>query len=134
MYRASKYLIIQLKRFKQIGYEKSKNYAEVEFPIDLDLNGHIIDSSLPETYFIQGEETEDFIKPAYWTGFDESKQTKYKLYGVVNHHGSLGGGHYTAYARQADTWYLFDDSRVEEVEPQKIVSNSAYLLFYERVQ
>ena len=37
MYKASKYLIIQLKRFKQIGYEKSKNYAEVKFPIDLDL-------------------------------------------------------------------------------------------------
>ena len=47
MYRSSKYLIIQLKRFKQIGYEKSKNYAEVNFPIDLDLEGHIIDSSLP---------------------------------------------------------------------------------------
>ena len=47
MYRASKYLVIQLKRFKQIGYEKTKNEAKVDFPIDLDLEGHIIDSSLP---------------------------------------------------------------------------------------
>lgn len=57
MYRASRYLVIQLKRFKQIGYEKSKNHAEVKFPIDLDLEGHIIDSSLPETYFMESEET-----------------------------------------------------------------------------
>ena len=47
--------------------------------------------------------------------------------------GSLGGGHYTAYARSGDQWYLFDDSRVEAVEAQKIVSSDAYLLFYERV-
>lgn len=46
--------------------------------------------------------------------------------------GSLGGGHYTAYARNGDQWYLFDDSRVEKVEPEKIVSSDAYLLFYER--
>ena len=62
-----------------------------------------------------------------------NKETRYKLYGVVNHMGSLGGGHYTAYARSGDQWYLFDDSRVEAVEAQKIVSSDAYLLFYERV-
>ena len=51
MYKASKYLIIQLRRFKQVGYEKSKNYAEINFPITLDLSKDIIDPSLPETYF-----------------------------------------------------------------------------------
>lgn len=56
MYKASKYLIVQLKRFKHIGYEKSKNYAEVVFPVDLDLKGHIINSELPETYFIDSQE------------------------------------------------------------------------------
>ena len=42
MYKASKYLIIQLKRFKQIGYEKSKNYAEIDFPVELDLSNDLI--------------------------------------------------------------------------------------------
>ncbi len=37
LYKASKYLILQLRRFKQVGYEKMKNYAEVKFPIELDL-------------------------------------------------------------------------------------------------
>lgn len=32
MYKASKYLVLQLRRFKQVGYEKSKNYAEIKFP------------------------------------------------------------------------------------------------------
>jgi len=35
----------------------------------------------------------------------------YDLYGVVNHHGSLLGGHYTAYARCLDQY----DSSVTEI-------------------
>ena len=51
MYKASKYLIIQLRRFKQVGYEKSKNSAEINFPLTLDLSQDIIDPSIPENYF-----------------------------------------------------------------------------------
>jgi hypothetical protein len=29
----------------------------------------------------------------------ESSQAKYELYAVSNHYGGLGGGHYTAYAK-----------------------------------
>lgn len=50
MYKCSKYLILQLRRFKQIGYEKSKNYAKVDFPLTLDLADHIIDPSPPSNY------------------------------------------------------------------------------------
>ncbi|KAK7102274.1 ubiquitin carboxyl-terminal hydrolase 19-like [Littorina saxatilis] len=64
----------------------------------------------------------------------------YDLYGVVNHHGVLLGGHYTSYARCADLttplknevgWRLFDDSRVMEVSSEKsAMTKDAYLLFY----
>jgi Ubiquitin carboxyl-terminal hydrolase len=30
-------------------------------------------------------------------------QTTYDLYGVVNHHGALGAGHYTAYCKSPTT-------------------------------
>jgi ubiquitin carboxyl-terminal hydrolase 4/11/15 len=42
---------------------------------------------------------------------------KYSLYGVINHYGSMDGGHYTAFARNRydKKFYLFDDSYVSEV-------------------
>ncbi|TMW65897.1 hypothetical protein Poli38472_003662 [Pythium oligandrum] len=70
------------------------------------------------------------------TNLEQSRclETKYDLYGVVNHQGALGGGHYTAYAKNFldDQWYFYDDERVRVVEESKVVSPSAYLLFYVR--
>jgi ubiquitin C-terminal hydrolase len=35
------------------------------------------------------------------------------MFAVSNHFGGMGGGYYTAYAKQTDDgrWYCFDDSR-----------------------
>ncbi|CAI5734046.1 unnamed protein product [Hyaloperonospora brassicae] len=70
------------------------------------------------------------------SNLDQSRclETRYNLYGVVNHQGALGGGHYTAYAKSFvdDQWYYYDDERVRVVEEQQVVSPSAYLLFYIR--
>lgn len=70
------------------------------------------------------------------TNLDESRclETNYDLYGVVNHQGALGGGHYTSYAKNFldDQWYYYDDERVRVVEESRVVSPSAYLLFYLR--
>ncbi|CAN9500107.1 unnamed protein product [Ophioblennius macclurei] len=62
----------------------------------------------------------------------------YTLYGMVNHMGSLGGGHYTAtvQSKEDKTWYNCDDTHVTEVEEQpfarngKYSSSTAYLLMY----
>lgn len=42
---------------------------------------------------------------------------KYKLYGMVNHEGSLTGGHYTATIRSKKdkAWYEFNDDYVKKV-------------------
>ncbi|CEG43733.1 ubiquitinspecific protease [Plasmopara halstedii] len=70
------------------------------------------------------------------SNLDQSRclETKYNLYGVVNHQGALGGGHYTAYAKNFvdNQWYYYDDERVRVVEDRQVVSPSAYLLFYLR--
>lgn len=46
----------------------------------------------------------------------------------------MGGGHYTAYAKNAKTgkWYEYDDSRVTEITEKKIVTSAAYVLFYRK--
>ncbi|XP_067436422.1 ubiquitin carboxyl-terminal hydrolase 47-like [Thunnus thynnus] len=61
------------------------------------------------------------------------KNKKYELYGVVNHMGSLRGGHYTATIRPngEETWYEFNDDYVNKVEePSNERSRTAYLLMY----
>jgi ubiquitin carboxyl-terminal hydrolase 6/32 len=64
-----------------------------------------------------------------------SDQTSlYDLYAVVNHVGALGTGHYFAYIRSESDgkWKCFNDEQVKDIEPQKVVSSSAYILFYRR--
>ena len=48
--------------------------------------------------------------------YDKSKLI-YDLYAVTNHYGSLGYGHYTAFANNNEFWYKFDDTNVEMINP-----------------
>ncbi|KAL4225919.1 Ubiquitin carboxyl-terminal hydrolase 19 [Mactra antiquata] len=119
-------LIIQLKRFSFRNFIwRDKIDKMVEFATrGLDLSAYYI-----------GNRPSDEPAPVY------------DLYGVVNHHGGILGGHYTSYVRCADTttpsshcnnlvgWRLCDDSRVTAVSHEKnVVTKSAYLLFYRRRQ
>ena len=71
-------------------------------------------------------------------GSDESSKGfyQYDLYAVCNHHGSdLQGGHYTATCRNPTDgqWYLFDDNHVQKLDGEReVVSDEAYILFYQR--
>jgi ubiquitin C-terminal hydrolase len=67
----------------------------------------------------------------YVTGYDAHKY-KYELFGICNHMGGLNGGHYNAFAKNADNyWLLYDDNTVTVVEHKpSIITQSAYCLFY----
>ena len=58
----------------------------------------------------------------------------YDLYGVVNHFGTMSGGHYTATIKNERTqeWLYYDDSSVRTYAEGDVVSKSAYILFYRR--
>lgn len=64
----------------------------------------------------------------------EGTSTIYDLYGVVNHFGSLNGGHYTATCKNSidDNWYYFNDSSVSGTSGSKVMADAAYVLFYRR--
>ena len=96
-------LIITLKRFNFLH----KNGSLINFPIeDLDL------------------------KP-YVNGYDS--RSVYDLFGVINHVGGTTGGHYYSYCKRDDgNWYEFNDTSVTPMDPSRIVSNSAYVLFYKK--
>jgi len=128
-------LVLHLKRFDfKSTYRRDKIDTFVDFPLD-ELNMSKYCSSLQQKQKQQKPFVRDEI-PAI-----------YDLFGVTNHYGRMGFGHYTAFARRWNEneiereWALFDDSSVRTVGDgnsnlnhidDRIVSPAAYVLFYRR--
>ena len=55
---------------------------------------------------------ETYIEPKVDKPAKCSVEPLYDLFAVSNHYGGLGGGHYTAYAKNNGKWYDFNDSSV----------------------
>lgn len=99
-----KILIIAFKRFRN-NFSKINNV--IDFPLEaLDLRKYCI-------------------------GYDKHKSI-YDLYAISNHTGGHSGGHYYSFCKNKNKWYLFDDRSVSEVDPSRIISNTAYVLFYRK--
>lgn len=65
----------------------------------------------------------------------QAAETKYRLFGVVEHMGSLKSGHYVAYVRTGeDAWVYASDSQTEAVSQEKVLGAQASILCYELVQ
>ncbi len=99
-------LVIDIKRFN--GHHK-KNQITVDFPLEnLNLSKYII-----------GYNKDTYI---------------YDLYAVSNHSGSIFGGHYTSFVKNANgKWYHYNDTHVSEViNENDIVSPKAYCFFYRK--
>ena len=109
LYKLPRYLILQLKRFKnQFGFFiNSKNSTFVDFPItDLNMNKYLVGPK---------NNKENYI---------------YDLISVNQHYGVSFGGHYTALCKKDDVWYEFDDETVSKEKHNNIVTSNAYILIY----
>ena len=69
----------------------------------------------------------------YVIGYNQNSYV-YDLYAVCNHSGSVQGGHYTSFVKNANgKWYHFNDTSVSEVGvPSQIISPKAYCFFYRK--
>ncbi|KAB1275267.1 Ubiquitin carboxyl-terminal hydrolase 45 [Camelus dromedarius] len=132
-------LILHLKRFHQSGLTLRKVNRHVDFPSMLDLA--------------------PFCSAAC-KDVSVGDKVVYGLYGVVEHSGSMRGGHYTAYVKvrtpsrkllehitgkkniagfkehdseSAGQWVHVSDTYVQVVPESRALSAQAYLLFYERI-
>jgi ubiquitin carboxyl-terminal hydrolase 4/11 len=79
-------LVVHLKRFSSSGWRRDKLDVLVDFPIEaLDLTSRVIDK-------------------------EDGKQEIYDLIAVDDHFGGLGGGHYTAWAKNFidGQWYNYN--------------------------
>ncbi|KAK9362435.1 hypothetical protein V1504DRAFT_431785 [Lipomyces starkeyi] len=117
-------LIIHLKRFKVSGRWSNKLENFVNFPL----------KGLDLTPYWPNYRSEDKVwLDKFPQSADQQPPFHYNLYGVVNHYGSVRGGHYTAFVHKNNKgWLIFDDSRVAICPPERVVSKDAYVLFYER--
>lgn len=105
-------LIVHLKRFSSSGTRRDKIDAVVDCPIEgLDISTRVLEKI-------------------------DGKQQVYDLIAIDDHMGGLGGGHYTAFAKnfQDGNWYKFDDTQVSNPisNTRNMITSHAYLLFYRR--
>mmetsp|Transcript_6615 Transcript_6615/g.13554 ORF Transcript_6615/g.13554 Transcript_6615/m.13554 type:complete len:1188 (+) Transcript_6615:229-3792(+) len=121
LWRLPNILVVHLKRFEyRNSFNREKIGVLVDFPLEgLDLGKHA------------ASESPDFVV--------DVTPAVYDLFGVTNHYGRMGFGHYTAYARRwdesgvEDTWIEFDDENVSPLDtPSNVVSAAAYVLFYKK--
>ncbi|KAJ3232806.1 CSN-associated deubiquitinating enzyme Ubp12 [Chytriomyces hyalinus] len=128
-------LVLHLKRFSQTGrgfrsMSSNKIDALVDFPVNgLDLSDFVIGKEWMK-------QQEDLHKQpgSFESSEADDSLLMYDLFAVSNHFGGLGGGHYTAYAKNAvdGHWYNFDDSHVSKISESSVVTPAAYMLFYQR--
>jgi len=60
--------------------------------------------------------------------------TRYRLYGTINHIGNINYGHYYSYIKINDMWYEFNDSIVKKINYMEYNSSSVCVLFYEKIE
>ena len=92
LWKAPDILVIHLKRFSAHGRFNNKLDVMVDFPLEgLDLSSRLA------------------------TKQEDGNNAVYELFAVDNHYGGLGGGHYTAYAKNFidKAWYEFNGKLIE---------------------
>jgi len=99
-------LVIALKRFSVDGTRKIQ--TNIDIPLDdLDLSEYVIGYN-PKSYV-------------------------YELFGICNHMGGVMGGHYTSFVKNSENiWLHYNDTIVERIEVQKLITPTAYCLFYRK--
>ncbi|KAF3794141.1 Ubiquitin carboxyl-terminal hydrolase 2 [Nymphaea thermarum] len=116
-------LTVHLKRFSQDARGRlSKLSGHINFQVVLDLS--------------------PYMDPRC-----KDKSCIYHLVGVVEHSGTMRGGHYVAYVRgqenrssfavaqesqSASVWHYISDNYVRQVSLREVLQSEAYILFYER--
>ncbi|XP_055926953.1 ubiquitin carboxyl-terminal hydrolase 31-like [Argiope bruennichi] len=130
--------IVHLKRFRQSASQRLKMTTFVNFPFSgLDMSPYITTRNQNVQQMHNNSSSLAFWSPwkrPRYRPYSRLEDNVYELYAVCNHHGSMQGGHYTAYCRNPVNghWYHFDDTKVQEVQASEVISADAYILFYQR--
>ncbi|KAI9342604.1 hypothetical protein BDR26DRAFT_859242 [Obelidium mucronatum] len=128
-------LAIQLKRFEHSG-QGSKVDTHVHIPTELDMTRFTTRSVQARMEAKAADKNAaggvsgaigsfDFLN-------DSVPEFRYSLFAVINHQGSLETGHYTAYVKSRNNWFLFDDHTVTLATQKDVLGAKVYMCFYVR--
>ena len=148
LWRLPNVLVVHLKRFEyKNALRRDKLETFVDCPLEgLDMSHYCAhpNTNVPSSAATDGGNGGELDKNGEVADFVvDSIPAIYDLFGVVNHYGRMGFGHYTACARRWDEtgmereWALFDDSSVKDIgkgigAAGTVVTPAAYVLFYRR--
>lgn len=104
-----KVLIIQLKRF---NFKLTKNNRHISCPMKLNMTKYV-------------------THPAAHSQGNVGLQL-YNLVGVIEHSGTLSGGHYISKCKVDGGvgWKLFNDASVNSIQEKEVITTNAYVLVY----
>lgn len=103
-------LILHLKRFVYKDGNYKKVFGKINFPEVIDMQP-----------FVRGPQ--------------KNESLKYRVHAVINHIGTMNGGHYTtsAFSTSEDKWYTYNDEAVYQTSENITYSEMPYVLFYHRI-
>ncbi|EIE26303.1 hypothetical protein COCSUDRAFT_58843 [Coccomyxa subellipsoidea C-169] len=119
-------LCLHVKRFEHMGVGKKLN-TPLLFSAHLDVRPYLSSTVLQKRFTVK--RPPERRKNGLSNDSDEVGVI-YELYAVVCHRGNLQGGHYVAYVKCGNSWYLCDDGFVLEVDEATACSPNAYMLYY----
>lgn len=104
-------LILHLKRFVFKDGNYKKVFGKISFPEIIDMQP-----------FVRGPQKSE-------------ANLKYKIHAIINHIGTMNGGHYTtsAFSNTEDKWFTYNDEVVYQTSEKITYSDLPYVLFYHRI-
>lgn len=107
--RIPKYLVLSLKRFKITMMKNAKLDCPIKFPLkNINLDKYLVNNS-------------------------QENSKIYDLFAVINHNGSLTGGHYNCIIKQNNRWIKYNDSTVSYLS-RTFDTQEAYILVYKLIE
>ena len=101
---------------KSVG-KFEKNCVNVKIPLKLNLDKFTL---------LKAKKTVDEYE------IHSNKVHNYDLYGIVVHSGTISGGHYIAYAKFDENWFIFSDTDFRMTKVENVIRAEPYILFYKK--
>lgn len=157
--RTPKSLAIHVNRsvFNELSGQLSKNYADVRFPLRLDLEDWCLGSKTKADNGCEvwGIDPSKSLLPEYGGTCDGTLSREYELRAVITHHGRHETGHYVCYRKypidkfpvphpesiassekgsKGECWFRLSDEDVSIVSENNVLSQGGvFMLFYEMI-
>ncbi|CAK9317547.1 unnamed protein product [Citrullus colocynthis] len=116
-------LCLHIKRFEHSFVRRTSRKIDryLQFPFSLDMIPYLSSSIIRNRYGNRIFASE---------GDELDTSSKFEIFAVVSHSGTLESGHYVTYLRLRNQWYKCDDAWITEVDEEMVRNSQCYMMFY----